>query len=281
MITPIALLVLTLAAEESVVLRLSPNTADVLQCDNLLVLSIIENRNLSAVKMAGELRHGWIRYEIEKDGKWVRVAPTADQIAAPCGIGDAPLLKGESTYAECAALHRWSVRGKFLFESPGTYKIRAVATMPWGDIASEPVRIAVKSRDGAGLRKIDSVPPWDLWGLGMPSLEQPLPEELIELKSVGGNIGKTITTWEMVGTACEGGDWKGHKVSKDQACEWLKENLEPVAFEHSMILLGSYYRQKKYWSGLPAVVSSMKHDSMTRQDFLYYLAPQKPKREPK
>jgi hypothetical protein len=156
-------------------------------------------------------------------------------------------------------------------ETPGTYKIRVVATMPWGELPSEPITITVRKRDVADLKKIESVPPYDLRALAVPDVELALPEKLLELKPVGGNIAWTIDQWEKMQAAAEGGQWRGIRISKERSCEWLRESMDPVAYEHSLERLGSYYRATKQWEPLSHVVPAMKYDSMKRRGFIYQL----------
>ena len=138
------LILLLLADPDSAKLTLIPNTREILQRDNLLLLTLLENKSISAVKLFGELRSGarWFRYEIQEKGKWVTIRPSSDQLGPSDVVGDGPWLNGKSTYAETEALHRRSMRGAFLFETPGTYKIRAVATMPWGVVGARRVDVS-------------------------------------------------------------------------------------------------------------------------------------------
>ena len=87
--------------------------------------------------------------------------------------------------------------------------------------------------------------------IALPRLDRAFPEKLLELKPVGGNIAWTIDQWLMVQTASEGGEWKGNPVSKEKNCEWLRKNMDPVAYEHSLEHLGSYYDAKLRWECLP------------------------------
>ncbi|MGI8982595.1 MAG: hypothetical protein ACR2FY_25465 [Pirellulaceae bacterium] len=268
------LILMLLTAPDSAKLTLVPNTKEILQRDNLLLLTVLENHSISAVRLFGDMDSfgGWIRHEIQdKNGKWVKVKHSVDQIGVFCGARGKCMLDAKSTYAECEAMHRRSLKGAFLFETPGTYKIRAVATMPWGELPSEPVTITVRKREETDLQKIESVPPGDLWVLALPNLETPLPEKLVELKAVGGNIAWTIDQWQMAQAACEGGEWKGTRVTKEKNCEWLRENMAPVAYEHSLEHLGSYYRATKHWEGLSRVVPAMKYDSVKRRGFIRQL----------
>lgn len=271
-IFPLILIVLT--APNMAKLTLVPNTKEIQQRDNLLLLTLLENESNSAMKIFGGGGSGgsWIRYEIQdKDGKWLKVMPALDQMAILCGPRGQFLLNAKTTYAEFEAFHRRSLDGAFLFEAPGVYKIRAVAAMPWGELPSEPVVITVRKRDEADLKKIESTPPTDLWVLALPSLEEPLPEKLVELRTVGGNIARTIDQWQMAQTACEGGEWRGTRVTKGKACEWLCKNMDPVAYEHSLEHLGVYYRGKLHWEGLSRVVAEMQYDSAKRRGFVRQL----------
>src|SRR4029077_6960709 len=122
-------------------------------------------------------------YEIQdKSGSWIKITPAINQVLVLCGMKGNFVLGGETALAECEAIHRRSLEGKFLFENPGTYKIRAVAPMPWGELASEPVTIVVKERPLADLKMVEEIPPSDLWNLGRPSFGGPLPDSLLKLK---------------------------------------------------------------------------------------------------
>lgn len=263
---PFILLLLT--APDSAKLTLVPNTKEILQCDNLLLFTVLENNSISAVRLLGEPRLGGrIRYEVQEKDQWVQVRPAGDQLTIPCFLpGNGDLLEGKSTLAECEVLHRRSLDGAFLFETPGKYQIRAVAKMPWGDLPSESVTITVGKRAEIALKMIDSVQPKDLWVLAHPSLKRPLPENLLKLKYVGGNIARTIDHWLMAKTVSEGGEWKGTRAAKEQACERLRENMDPVAYEHYLEHLGSYYEDRD-GDSLARVASAMKYDSRKRRGF--------------
>jgi hypothetical protein len=269
----LSLLCLLLAADHPVQLTLIPNATEILQRDNLLLLSVLENRSISAVHVmpdkGEDLGGGHICYEIEKDGSWVRITPAFSQIAFLCGLKGKLVLSGESSYAERESIHRRSLKGAFLFETPGTYKLRAVAQMPWGEHPSEPVTITVKARPEIDLQAIESVTPMDLWALGRPSLERPLPENLLKLKSVGGNIAHTLEQWEMAQAACEGGKWKDAVILKEKNCQWMKKNMDSVALEHSLDVLSRYYLSKRHWEALPRCLEAMQYDSSMRRELIY------------
>jgi len=269
------LLLLVPSADDSAKLTLVPNATAILQRDNLLLLSVLENKSISAVHVmldGSDSGGGRIWHEIQdKDDRWVKIKAAVDQMRIFCGLRGNLVMPGESAYAECEAIHRRNLKGAFLFENPGTFKIRAVVKMPWGDLPSEPVSITVKERPWSDLEMIESIPPNDLWALGRPSLGRPLPESLLELKPVGGNIAHTLEQWEMAEAACEGREWKGAAILKEKNCQWMEKNMDPVAFENSLDALGAYYVGKKHWEGLPRLIDAMQYDSLRRRDLIYHL----------
>ena len=268
----LTLLLLVLSADDSAKLTLVPNATEILQRDNLLLLSVLENKSISAVHVmldGSDSGGGRIWHEIQdKDDRWVKIRAAVDQVSEFCGIRGSLVMAGESAYAECEAIHRRSLKGAFLFENPGTYKIRAVVKMPWGDLPSEPVLITVKERPWPDLKMIESIPPKDLWALGRPSPGRPLPESLLKLKSVSGNIARTMEQWEMAEVACEGGKWRDVDVAKEKSFRWMQKNMDPVAYEHSLDALGYHYLVMKRWEELPRVVNAMKYDSSHKRSFI-------------
>jgi hypothetical protein len=108
----------------------------------------------------------------------------------------------------------------------------------------------------------------DLWALGRPSLERPLPESLLKLKSVGGNIAHTLEQWEMAQAACEGGKWKDAVILKEKNCQWMKKNMDSVALEHSLDVLSRYYLSKRHWEALPRCLEAMQYDSSMRRELI-------------
>ena len=270
----LTLLLLVLSADDSAKLTLVPNATEILQRDNLLLLSVLENKTISAVHVMGDSEPacGYICHEIQdKGGSWIKIMASIDQIGIFCGMKGNFVLNGQSSTAECEAVHRRSLKGAFHFENPGTYKIRAVAPMPWGELCSEPVTIVVKERSLAHLKEIEETPPSDLWSLGRPGLGHPLRESLLKLKPVGGNIARTIEQWEMAQAVCEGGKWNGATVLKEKNCKWMQENMDPVALENSLDAVSAYYVSKKHWEGLPRFIDAMQYDSLRRRDLIYHL----------
>lgn len=51
----------------------------------------------------------------------------------------------------------------------------------------------------------------------------------------------------------------------------MRENLDLVAYEHSLDAIGHYYVTKKHWNGLPRVVDSMRYDSVGRRNLIYHI----------
>lgn len=268
-------LLLLLAADDSAKLTLVPNATEILQRDNVMLLSILENKSISAVHImldGSDSGGGRIRHEMQdKEGRWGKIRASVDQFRLFCGLRGSFVMQGDSAYAECEAIHRKSLKGAFLFEAPGTYKIRGVVTMPWGELYSEAVTITVKERPLSDLKSIESIPPNDLWSLGNPNLDRALPESLLKVRHVGGNIARTIDQWQMAQAAFEGRVWKGKPIAKERNCQWMRENLDPVAYEHSLDALGHYYVTKKHWDGLPRVVDAMKYDSVGRRNLIYHI----------
>ena len=260
-----------LCGEASAQVTLDSNAKEILQRDNLLLLAVIENKSESALTVFSQPgRPNHIQLELFKDGDWVPVdVPRGDFMPGSGRI----LLDGMSTYAETKTLQieRWG----FVFEAPGTYKLRGVAKMPWGDQASEPLVITVKERSAADLKRIKA----DVLGYLEAGAQAPLPEKLLALQSVGGNIARTIEYSQKTRAVAEETPWKGVTVRREEACDWLRKELDPVSAEHALLSLGNAYRTKKNIDGIFRVLSALPHDSAERRELLYFFRLSAPKED--
>lgn len=255
--------ILLFGAEDLAELTLRPNSTEILQRDNLLVRVVLKIKSESAITVFSAGGIDRFRMELLEDDKWVRVgAPQGDG-----GPGGGLLLLGKSTFVGAKHLHLR--KAGFLFEDPGEYQLRAVAKMPWGELASRPVTINVNKRDKVDLKRIAD-PELRLGHLAH-GVESPMPKNILALETVGGNIGRTIKERLMTRTLALEEPWKGESVAKEKVCDWLSKRMDPVSYEHALIQLGIFYRQKKNWDGLFRVSQALLDDSAERRSFEYRL----------
>ncbi|MFN0019351.1 MAG: hypothetical protein ACKVP0_13890 [Pirellulaceae bacterium] len=257
------LAILLFGTEDLAELTLRPNTAKILQRDNLMVTVVLEIKSVSAITIFTAGAGDKFRLELREGDKWVVVgAPQGDSMP-----GGGLLLMGKSTYAETKHLH--VRKAGFLFEHSGNHQLRAIAKMPWGDLESKPVTISVGKRDAGDLKRIEDAK-LELGHLAH-GVESPMPTIVLALESVGGNMGRTIRERRMTRTLALEEPWKGESVPKEKVCGWLKDKMDPVAYEHALFQLGIFYRQKMNWDGLFRVSQAFEHDSAERRSFEYRL----------
>lgn len=254
---------LLFCAEDRAALTLQANSTQILQRDNLLLSVVLTIKSESAITVFSHGGGQRFHIELQENDKWVLVGLPQGTFGATGGL----LLPGKSTFAEYKALHLR--KGGFLFESPGEYRLRAIAKMPWGDIASETVNIIVKDRNEADLKKIEEAKT-NLGHLAH-GVESPMRANVLALESVGGNIGLTIHDRRMTRTLALGEPWKGESVAKEKVCDWLRKKMDPVSCQHALIQLGIFYIEKKDWDGVFRVSNALEHDTPYRRVLIHEL----------
>jgi len=259
----LVLAILLFGAEDLAELTLRPNVTNILQRDNLLVTVVLEVKSRSAITVFPPKTGDRFRIQMFEDDKWIGVGASQGD----GGPGAPLLLMGKSTFSDTKHLHLR--KGGFLFENPGEYRLRAIVTMPWGELASKPVTIAVGKRNAHDLKKIEDGG-WRLLYLEGGILS-PMHPNILALKSLGGNIGRTINERLMTRTLASEEPWKGESVPKEKVCDWLRKKMDPVSYEYALVQLGIFYNQKKNWDGLFRVTEAFEHDSAQRRSLVYEL----------
>lgn len=261
-------LLLLCANDDLAQLTLVPNTTEILQRDNLLLMGLLENKSESAIAVFSQLSVlADIRVELLEGDKWGVLRRTGEGGIIPGA--ERRLMMGKTSYVEFNALFLRGNTGEFLFEKPGKYQLRAVAKMPWGEMPSQPITITVKKRSAADLETIDKHKidlPLALVGGGIE-----LPEKTLDLRVLGGNIGHTIEQSRMLLALAVKREWEGESVPLEKIPGWLRKKLDPVSSEFALLQLGGYFLGNKDWNGLHYVISNLQNDSIYKHEFTHEL----------
>jgi hypothetical protein len=133
----------------------------------------------------------------------------------------------------------------------------AVAVTEALDLRSDPISITVAERPPANLERIQKAEDVLLY-LECGSLSWKMPESLLALEDVGGNIGASIRNFRVLQKVAAGN-------------EPIPAGLDPVSHESALCLLAQHYRRTASWDRLRDVVAKMRDDSFSRRESLRLL----------
>ncbi len=242
---------LLLAAEPE--LTLEVNSRTIRQYDQVVVKAVVANYAEEPLSFTGELNSAanYIRFEMKKGPEWQAVREMGAGIH--CGVpGIGPVLEKGATYAEYDSIHLKKHRISFVFDKPGKYVLRAVVSTSAGKLESKPVVVTVEPRKPDELRKIESSKQMLAWLTVLP-LSQPLPQEVIALKHVGGNIGATVENLLFLETVRTG----QQRLDGDDIVKTLRKKMTGIELEVGLHTLGTLYSQKLDWKHLQQVVDAL------------------------
>lgn len=277
-------------------LVLVPNAMTIRQRDPLFLMVVVENRGKLDIRLtypprksAGDRFSLVIRRP--QSSAWQRVWTTNDvasgKAATGEGFGDAeprpvPIISGVS-YAQHVSLHcqRTFVGDfhrreppldfdyEFVFDEPGKYEIRAVATTNFGDLTSRPVVITVERRNETELQRVAEEMK-TLRRLNDVSLKWKAEElaKLASLQELGGNVGLASKNLLQTRAYFTEGHFDGEKVAADKIGDLVKDKLDPVSSDLALLRIADCYYIQQKMLDLASVVKSLEYDSDYRRIFL-------------
>lgn len=240
-------------------LIVTPNRVKIAQRDNLLVRVVFQNPTTSEVEVVVEPPHldtHYFRLELRERSAWKHIYRIFDENL----VGQLRPLRASfsahSTYAE----YNWIQydKGKFHFEKPGTYELRAVATTDVGEIMSAPVSITVVERERTELGRTTGGPDFK-------ALQYDLHKRFMDMKDLSGNSGASIRNFILVQEFARTGMVDGKHVPIEILERTLKPRMDDVSWEYGLSLLGGYYVSKQDVFCLQHVVNAMPYQSAERR----------------
>jgi hypothetical protein len=246
-----------------------PNSKAILQRDHLWLMAVVENRATSDIKITSEPAVGGrcATFEVREGESWKSVS-VMNELRVPCRDFMGRTVLAGCTYAEFAALQRDATR--FVFGVSGKYEVRAKVETSIGPLVSEPVAITVDARSPDHLRQIDLAT--DVLGkLDLRTLRGTLPENLLALTGVGGNIQRSLDNARLLQEYATTGTVDGLKVELEKLPELLRQRLDPVNKEMALQLLAQHFMRTEELPGLKVVARTMSHDSLQRREVLQQL----------
>jgi hypothetical protein len=93
------------------------------------------------------------------------------------------------------------------------------------------------------------------------------PDEIKELREVGGNVGLAIDNALLLQTYAKTRMLDGLDAPRDRICDLLKDRLDPVSWKIALERLGKHFMPGDR-EGMFYVASAMPHDSWYRRELL-------------
>jgi hypothetical protein len=234
-------------------LELTANRIEIQTCDFVIVKSVISNKSESAVYVEHKVAGPAIQFEIKNGETWIPIRGMYDRKAH--GVLRPPLLDIDARYAEFNLI-LLDGKDQFVFSQPGRFELRAEVQLSGKQVQSKPVVITVKPRAQSLVKRIQDAG-ISVGTAGGAYLKPPLPDKLVALEDVGGNIGDSIKNKLLMQRIVSGEERTGDDVIK-----YIRERMDPLDAEISLAILGEhYFRKKQDWANLAKVAAEFKEDS--------------------
>lgn len=239
-----------LVADPTVVLTL--NRAEIYPYDYLGVKSVIKNPSDIGIYIENELPGPAIQFEFW-NGEWIPIRGM--EFRRPQGPkGEPPLLDIGATYAEYNTI-LLDDKDRYVFAQPGQFKLRAVVQLSGQRVESKAVALSVKHRAPTLIKRVKDAG-ISVASLGGLWLTPPLPPELIALEDIGGNVGQGVKNMRLIERIMTGQEKTGNDV-----LEHIRDRMDPLDAEMSLVILGNHYFRKQEWVNLAKVADSFPENS--------------------
>jgi hypothetical protein len=239
------------AADPTVALTL--NRAEICRYDYLAVKSVIANPSEIGVYIEKKLPGPAIQFELWNGESWIPIRGM--EFRRPQGAkGKPPLLNINATYAEYNTIF-WDEKDRYVFDQPGRFKLRAVVQLSGERVESEAVAFTVKPRAPSMIKRIKDAG-ISVATLGGRWLTPPVPDKLVALEDVGGNIGAGVTNLRLMDRIVTGEENTGNDVLR-----YVCAQMDPLDAEMCLAILGNHYFRKQDWENLAKVNDSFAENS--------------------
>ena len=261
-----------LLVAEDADLTLSVNRTSICQRDPLVVKAVLANHGVGLLKMTGKpAGSNRIRFQQQIDGQWVTLPSQSSRFGGGAIMpgsrgGDGQFIAENASCAEYDAILLDS-KNNFVFDRPGKFVIRANSDTSAAQLTSDPVAVEVEARKPAQLDRIEAAKKWlYLIGRRAPSHGN-VPQQLVELRDVGGNIAKGIDQLLLIERIRGGAETLGD----EDVAKYLRRHTSGVDCEVALLVLGYHYNQKQDYKRLAQVVEALPDMTVMTREWSYYL----------
>jgi hypothetical protein len=263
-----AIFVVTCLFSADPTLTLVANRDEIRQGDYVVVKAVLLNNTDIGVSVEhpGIPSRNRIRYELKMAEKWMDVPAMCERngVGIP-GPAPDPIVEVNATYAQYDSIQLIGKDG-FVFDKPGDYQLRAVGKANGARVESKPITIKVQARGPAYLRMIKEAKD-DLYLLGCQHLERKVPERLIALKEVGGNIAGGVENLLLMERITSGEERTGESVFN-----YIRQRTDPTSAQVDFIILGYHYHKNRDFESLAKVVEALPDQSMIVWEWSVFIA---------